>query len=69
MKRIKKIFFVFAGFIGLGLSIYFIYLSCKNPSFEIIFGAIAFALFGLVLILEGTNFMKKIDKIKVKIRK
>jgi hypothetical protein len=69
MKRVKKIFFVFAGFIGLGLSFYFIYLAYKNPSFEIIFGAIAFALFGLFSIFEGTNFMKKIDKMKIKIGK
>ena len=69
MKRIKKIFSILAGFIGIGFSIYFISLAYKNPSFEIIFGAIAFALFGIFLILEGIDFMKKIDKIKIKIGK
>ena len=69
MKRIKKIFSILAGFIGLGFSVYFIFLAHKNPSFEIIFGAVAFALFGIFLILEGINFMKKIDKINIKIGK
>jgi len=69
MKAIKKIFFILGGFISLGFSINFIYLAFKNPSFEIILGAIAFALFGIFLILEVIGVMKKIDNKKIKIGK
>jgi len=65
MGTFKKIFYILGGFIGLGFSIYFIFLAYKNPSFEIIFGAIAFALFGVFLVLEGIGIMKKIDKIRI----
>jgi hypothetical protein len=69
MKKIKKVFSILVGFIGLGLSVRVLSLAYKNPSFENIFGALTFALIGTFLILDGIGLMQKIDKIQIRIGK
>ena len=69
MKRLKKLIPSVAGFFALITCVYFVLLACEEPSFEIIIGAIFFALFGVYFFLEWLGIMEKIGKRKIKIGK
>lgn len=69
MKRLKKLIPSVAGFFALIICVYFILLSFEDPSFEIIIGAIFFALFGTYFFLEWLGTMEKIGKRKINIGK